>query len=114
MKTEKQAQQFGIPEFTTRTGNPDRRRILEGVRRIREGIDPKPKTLGSGGGFGGVMLTIPEFDFAVIRRMFPDLASRDHEIRRKAWLRFRNSVFSEPYRVDRIKRGPQCRSITAR
>lgn len=114
MKRDSQYQKFGMPAFASRGGNPDRRRILEGVRRIREGIDPKPKNLGSAGGFAGCMLAIPEFDFPIIQAMFPDLKSHDAEIRSKAWKKFARSPLSEPYRLSKIKRGPQCRSITAR
>lgn len=103
-----------MPTFATRGGNPHRRHILEGVRRIREGIDPKPKTLGSSDGFAGSMLAIPEMDFPIVQAMFPDLRSPDAEIRSKAWLKFARSPLSEPYRLNKLKRGPQCRSITAR
>ena len=103
-----------MPTFKTFAGNPERAHILDGVRRIREGVDPKPKTLGRHEGFGAVMLSIPEFDYPFIRAMFPDIASQDAEIKTKAWKKFARSPLSEPYRINRIKRGPQCRSITAR
>ena len=105
---------FGLPAFTTRHGNPERARILDGIRRVRDGVDPKPRTLGRHEGFGAVMLSIPEFDYPFIQAMFPEVKSTDAEIRTKAWQRFAKSPLSEPYRINRIKRGPQCRSITAR
>lgn len=111
----KQFKELGVPTFVSRKGNPHRRHILEGVRRIREGIDPKPRTLGDhSGGFGGVALAIPELDYAVIQRMFPDVTSQDPQERTNAWKRFLKSPLSEPYRLDRKTRGPQCRSLTAR
>lgn len=114
MKRDSQFRNFGLPRFASRNGNPDRQHILSAVRKIREGTDPKPKTLGSGGGFGGVELVIPELDMAFIQRMFPEVTSQDATERTKAWQRFSKSPLSEPYRVHRMKRGPQCRSITAR
>jgi hypothetical protein len=111
---ESQFRQFGMPQFVTTTGNADRRRHLEAIRRIREGIDPKPKTLGSFGGFAGVELSIPELDYAILKIRFPELNSRDAGERTRAWQRFARSEASLPYRLYRIKRGPQCRSITAR
>jgi hypothetical protein len=103
-----------MPQFVSTTGNMDHRRHLEAVRRIREGIDPKPKTLGSHGGFAGVELSIPELDYAILKIRYPELNSRDANERTRAWQRFANSPESEDYRLYRIKRGPQCRSITAR
>ena len=103
-----------MPAFKTTAGNPDRAKILDGVRRVREGVDPMPRKLGSHGGFGAVMLSIPEFEYPFILRMFPDFNSMDEEIKTKAWKKFAVSPFSEPYRINRIRRGRQCRSITAR
>ena len=107
----KQHRQFGLPPFASKGGNADRRHILEGVKRIREGVDDKPRNFG----FGGVELVIPELDMAVIKRRFPETNSPDAGIRHRAWLKFLNSPESEPYRVHRRKHGIQlCRSITAR
>lgn len=106
----KQFSEFGMPAFVSRHGNAERRAVLERNKQIREGNLDKPRNLG----FAGVALSIPPLDYQVIKRMFPDLTSKDHEIRSGAWRRFARSPLSEPYRVSRIKRGPQCRSITAR
>jgi len=103
-----------MPEFVTSTGNADRKRHLEMTRRIREGIDPKVKNLGPNGGCAATELIIPELDFAVLRARFPELNSKCATERTKAWQKFAASPESEPYRTYRIKRGPQCRSITAR
>lgn len=109
-----QLNDLGMPQFVTNCGNSDRANHLEAIRRIREGIDPQPKKLGVAGGFAGVELSIPEFDYAVLQVRFPDLNSKDAGIRRNAWLKFAKDPASEPYRLHRIKRGPQCRSLTAR
>lgn len=105
-----QFREFGMPTFVTRKGNADRRAILEDNKARRDGTAPKPMNLG----FAGVALRIPELDYKVIQAMYPDMTSQDHEIRKRAWQKFANSPASEPYRVHRKTRGPQCRSITAR
>jgi len=103
-----------MPGFVSKGGNADRARVLEGLKLIRDGVEAPPKNLGSHGGFAGVLVSMPELDYAVAKALFPDLSSPDWEIRRKAWLAFADSPAGEPYRVHRKKRGPQCRSITAR
>lgn len=110
----KQFKTFGFPDGGTHVGNKDRARHLAALKRIRDGVDPEPNKLGSNGGFAGVELSIPELDYYVLQHRFPDLKSPDHEIRTRAWLKFSNSPEAEPYRVTRKKRGPLCRSITAR
>lgn len=81
------------------------------LKQIRDGTLPAPRQLG---GFAAIELSIPELDYYVIVQRFPDLRSADPEIKRKAWMTFKNDPASEPYRIYRQKRGPQCRSITAR
>lgn len=98
-----------MPAFVTSTGNKERAAHLAEVKRMREGIDPKGHA-----SFGSVALSIPMLDAQVIRARYPDLNSPDAEIRTKAWQKFAASPESEPYRTYKIKRGPQCRSITAR
>lgn len=105
----KQHKQFGMPTFVTTCGNADRAKHLAEVKRMRDGIDPK-----SHASFGSVSLLIPELDAAVLKVRFPDLTSPDADIRTKAWQKFARSPLSEPYRTYKIKRGPQCRSTTAR
>ena len=107
--SKKQHQQFGMPTFVTNSGNKDRARHLAEVKRMREGIDPKGHA-----SFGSVSLCIPELDAAIIKIRYPDLNSPDAEIRTRAWQKFARSPESEPYRTYKIKRGPQCRSTTAR
>lgn len=105
-----QFEAFGMPAFVTRKGNAERRAVLEANQQHRDGRLAKPNNLG----FGGVALRIPPLDYEVIKIMYPDVTSKDHEIRTRAWQRFANSPEAEPYRVHRKRRGPQCRSITAR
>lgn len=56
-----------------------------------------PATLG---GFAYCALSIPELDYRVLLQRFPELNSKDHEEKRKAWLKFAKSPESKPYRVD--------------
>jgi len=111
MRKDSAYRRFGMPKFVTNTGNQDRAKHLEAVRRIREGIDPKARGLG---GFSGTELSIPELDYAILQALYPELNSRDATERTKAWKKFAASPESEPYRLYRIKRGPQCRSLTVR
>lgn len=107
--------QFGMPEFASTTGNRNRKIILADNHAIREGTSlTPPRDFGSNGGFGRATLRIPEFDYPFIKAMFPEVNSQDATERTKAWQRFAKSPLSEPYRLDRKKRGPQCRSITVR
>lgn len=106
----KQFEAFGMPAFISRKGNATRRAVLESNHMLRQGRIDKPSHLG----FGGVQLRIPELDYRVLRVTFPDLNSKDHEIRTRAWQKLANSPLGELYRTDRKTRGQQCRSITAR
>lgn len=113
-RRESQFQRFGLPPFSSTGGNPERRRILAGVKLIRDGVEAKPKKLGRFEGFGGVELVIPESDMPFIKARFPDTNSPDFEIRHRAWQKFLRDPASEPYRVNARSHGEQCRSITAR
>lgn len=94
-----QAKELGIPEFKSKTGNADRRAILDFNRKAREGTGPAPRDFGAAGGFGRTMLQIPEFDYPFIQAMFPETKSFDATERRNAWLKFYKSPLSEKYRV---------------
>lgn len=50
-------------------------------------------------------LTIPEDDLAILVARYPELGSKDREIKHKAWRRFMLSPESEPYRTYNAKRG---------
>lgn len=45
------------------------------------------------------VLCIPELELMKLKRKYPDLASKDNEIRSKAWLRYLTSSESAPWRV---------------
>ena len=96
-------------EFTHRVGVPNRKAILEGNQRMRDGRDPGPRNFGGSGGFGRVALRIPEFDYPFIKAMFPDIGSPDGTVKAKGWEAFMRSPLSEPYKVDRkLRSGGKC------
>ena len=78
----------------------NRQQVLESNRRIRQGSEPLPRRLPD----GYVALRIPDEDWPVLKVLFPDLESKDHEIRLRAWKKFEASPIAEPYRVQ--KRSP--------
>lgn len=82
-----------FPRFVTRNGNVKRRKGLDELRKLRNdgGLGHQD--------FGSVVLSIPELDFAVLQRRYPDLISRDNETNKRAWLKFLASPESAPYRV---------------
>lgn len=78
--------------------NPARRHaILKHNQAIREGTAEQPKRLEE----GYVSLRIPVEDWPALRRMFPELESKDHAIRLAAWHKFRESPIGEKYLVTR-------------
>jgi hypothetical protein len=84
---------FGVPGGPAR-GNQVRRQVLEQARQLRvDGTRP-------GTPWAGSELMIPELDYYVLVRRFPDLASPDAEIRLKAWKRFLGTSLADPYRVN--------------
>jgi len=89
---ENQFRDFGLPRGT-RTGNPQRRKGLDYLRslRARGGLHHQE--------WGTVMLSIPELDFYVITKRYPDMLSPDMEIANKAMDKFLRSPESAPYRV---------------
>lgn len=99
-----QGRDLGIPAFTHKGGDPNRRAILESNKRIREGLEPGPRDFGSGGGFGRVQFRIPEFDWPFLVAMFPDLNSTDKTVATNAWKRFSKSPLSEKYKVETKQR----------
>ena len=102
-------ERFGLPDFTSRNGSADRAAVLAMNQGIREGRLPRVFHDRM-----AVSLNIPPLDYEVLIRKYPDLNSKDTEIAHKAWQKFTRSTESEPYRVYRLVRGPQCRSISAR
>lgn len=50
-------------------------------------------------GWGEPSLRIPELDLVLLKAKYPDLASRDGLVKRRAWIKFLNDPESAPYRV---------------
>lgn len=81
--------------------HPNRRVVLESVKRVREGNESHKHAP-----FARHTMRIPEQDFYALRMLYPDLANfADPAAQRAAWDKFEMSPFSEPYRVGRIVRG---------
>lgn len=80
--------------------HPNRRVVLESVRRVREGNEGHKHAP-----FARHTMRIPEQDFFALLKLYPDLASHEPEVQRAAWDKFERSPFSEPYRVGKIVRG---------
>lgn len=91
-KKSHQFKQFGLPRGT-KQGNQHRKRGLNALQDIRNngGLGHNE--------FGSVVLSIPELDFYVLARRFPDLVAPDPETNRKAWDKFLVSPESAPYRT---------------
>jgi hypothetical protein len=77
-----------------RLTQPSRELILERNARLRN----EPETL-KNLDFAGLQLTIPEIDWYILVRKYPDLKSTAQEVRRIAWQKFFASSESDPYRV---------------
>ena len=81
--------------------HPERRAILESVKRVRDGVEPHKHAP-----FARHTMRIPMQDWYALRKLIPDLdAFKDPDRQRAAWDYFERSVWSEPYRVGRIVRG---------
>lgn len=84
----------------------ERRRILEHNQALRQGRLPKPRRLDD----GEVVFKVPLEDMPVLTRIYPDLVSRDNDVRLKAWHKLRASPVGEKYLVTRtpnqVKRSP--------
>ena len=76
---------------------PTRQKILEVNQQFRQGSLQKPVALDE----GYVAMVIPTKDFKILKIIYPDLASHDHEIRLKAWKKLEASPLGEIYRVTR-------------
>ena len=61
----------------------------EGVRRLED---------------GEVTFRIPTEDMKVLQRIYPELVSKEHDIRLSAWKKFRSSPVAEKYLVVRTPR----------
>lgn len=94
-RDERRLRSFTLEHLPNRGGDQDRPRILalNQAKRAGERVNTVP--------FGRVVMNIPIPDMQVINLRYPDTASPDAEIRRRAWDRFLASPESEPYRVSR-------------
>jgi len=83
-----------------------RRAILKHNQALREGTLPGPRRLDD----GEVVFKIPTRDMKVLARIYPNLVSKDHAVRLKAWKELRKSPVGEKYLVTRtpkqVKRSP--------
>lgn len=80
--------------------NPERRLILDSVKKVRDGVDPHRNP-----NFAQHTLRIPEQDFYALLRLFPKLNSLDPAEKTAAWESFHNSPIAEQYRVNKLSRG---------
>jgi hypothetical protein len=92
-----QFKRFGLPAGSAR-GNPGRAAHLRRIQHIREGTGGHEKPRDNTA-LGQMVLSIPELDYYVLIRRFPDLESPDGEIRKAAWLKFIKDDASLPYRI---------------
>lgn len=75
----------------------ERKLILNANQAVRDGRLPAPRRLDD----GEVTFRIPKSDMKVLTRIYPELISKDHNIRLSAWKKFRNSPLAEKYLVTR-------------
>jgi len=76
------------------TEQPDESLILQTNAELQK-CDP----VADRDGLGRWALSIPFLKWMELRRQYPDLASKDPQIRSRAYLRFMRSPESIPYRV---------------
>lgn len=76
---------------------PTRNQVLTANEAIRRGNARKPTKLPD----GEVAFRIPESDWPVLQKLFPDLAHADASMRHAAWKKFRHNPVAEKYLVTR-------------
>jgi hypothetical protein len=84
---------FGFPSGT-KAGNAARKATLNLNKELRNLTDPLGHMP-----WGSTILQIPELDFYVLVKRYPELVSPDPEISTKAFDKFLRSSESLPYRV---------------
>jgi hypothetical protein len=92
---------YGFPSGSKK-GNAGRKEVLNLNKELRNLTNP----LGHQP-WGSTILQIPELDFYVLVKRYPDLMSADAEISTRAYDKFLRSPESEPYRVrttDKVQR----------
>lgn len=97
-RTLSQFKMFGLPEGTKR-GNETRRQVLTLNKELRNLDNPMGHH-----DWASNILNIPELDYYVLVKRYPDLQAPDAEISTRAWDKFLRSPESEPYRVRRTDR----------
>jgi hypothetical protein len=81
--------------------NPERRAILTGLQKVREGVDEHRNAP-----FARHTMRIPIPDYQALILLYPDLNNYDDpQAQRVAWDAFELSPLSEKYRVGRLHRG---------
>jgi hypothetical protein len=81
--------------FQVLTVQSDEDLILETNHELRKCDEPIPDREG----LGRWALSIPLLKWVELRRKYPDLASKDPQIRSRAYLHFMRTAESIPYRV---------------
>lgn len=85
----------------------ERKIILDHNHQVRDGRLPKPTRLDD----GEVVFKIPTRDMKVLARIYPELVSKEHDLRLAAWKKLRNSPVGQKYLVTRtpnqVKRAPK-------
>ena len=91
---------------------PTRNQVLHANEAITRGNARKPTRLPD----GEVQFRIPEADWPVLMKLFPDLKHHDATTRMAAWREFQHSPVAEPYLVVRtpnqVKRSNNHRIIS--
>ena len=83
-----------LARATNHRGAPARKSVLELNQTLREAKHQMGHL-----DIGSIMMQIPEFDFYVLMRRFPELNSPDQTENANAWEKFLRSPRSEQYRV---------------
>ena len=78
---------------------PNRNQVLEANKKLRQGMLTPEEVRALDMGY--VALRIPTDDWKVLRKLFPDLESKDHAVRLKAWKNLQKSPIGEKYLVTR-------------
>ena len=76
--------------------NQERKRVLELNQSMRDAQEQMGHL-----DMGTLVLSIPELDYAILIRRFPELNAPDAETQKRAWEKFLRDPRSAPYRVRR-------------
>jgi hypothetical protein len=84
---------------------PTRSQVLEANKKLRQGMLTSEEVRALDMGY--VAMRIPTKDWKVLRKLFPDLESKDHAVRLAAWKKLQKSPIGEPYLVTRTAKQVQ-------